>query len=144
MRRFLALVPLACICACAGLPKPPPGLETDRSFTTVSAVSYQDAYRSVARRSTACFAQGGLSSINYSIQADLDAAAMVGRVELFPVGLLSAENKDSDRKSYVTTVAAKGEGSEVTTTGPSRSGAFTVHSINMQWVAGEASCTLQR
>ena len=144
MRRLLALLSLTCLCACAGLPKPPPGPETERSFSTVSAVPYQDAYRSVARRSTACFAQSGLSSINYSIQADLDAAAKVGRVELFPVGLFSAENKDSDRKSYVTVVTAKGDGSEVTTTGPSRNGAFLVHSMNLQWVRGEASCTLVR
>jgi len=138
------LFPLLTIAACAGLPKPPPGPETDRSFTTASTVPYQDAYRSVARRSSACFAQSGLRSINHSVQADLDTAAKVGRVELFPSGPLDTESSDANRKSYVTTVSANGTGSQITTTGPTRNGAFTVHSMNAQWVAGDPSCTLQR
>lgn len=143
--RYLCLASLVLFQACSGIPKPPPGPETERSFTTGSTVAYQDAYRSIARHSATCFAKTGFfSSINHSVQSDLDSVEKVGRVEVYSSGLLNMESKDEDRKSYVTTVGAKGQGSEVTTTGPTRNGAFIVHSINMQWVRGDPSCTLQR
>jgi hypothetical protein len=67
---------------------------------------------------------------------------MEGRVEVFPVGLFSGESKDSERKSYATLIKAKDDGSEITTTGPTRNGAYLVHLVNMQWVAGDPSCGL--
>ena|SRR5471032_1811507 len=128
---------------CAGMPKPPPGSENDRSFTTFSPVGYQDAFRSIARRSTACFGQSGIFSINYNVQADLDAVAKIGRVEVFPVGIYSGEDKDSDRKSYITTIKAKGDGSEIATNGPLRNTAYIVNMLNMQWASDEPSCALK-
>ena len=148
MNRFtasaLALSMSAMAAGCASPPKPPPGSENNRSFTASTPVGYQDAYRSVARRSSACFGQGGIFSINHQVQADLDAVEKIGRVEVFPVGLYSATDKDSDRKSYVTTIKAKGDGAEVTTTGPVRNTAYIVNLLNMQWIAGVPACSLQR
>lgn len=129
---------------CAGIPKPPPGSDNDRTFTTSSTMDYQEAFRSVARRSIACFGQSGFFSINHSVQSDLDAVAKIGRVEVFPVGVFSGENKDSDRKSYITTIKATKDGSEVTTTGPIRNTAYIVNLLSMQWVSGDPACSLQR
>jgi hypothetical protein len=80
---------------------------------------------------------------NYNVQADLDVVEKIGRVEISPVGLFSGENKDSDRKSYITTIKAKGNGSEVTTTGPLRNTAYIENLLNIQWASGEPSCALR-
>jgi hypothetical protein len=129
---------------CAGIPKPPPGSENDRTFTASTTVDYQDAFRSVARRSTACFGQTGFfTSMNYNVQSDLDAVAKIGRVEVFPVGVFSGEDKDSDRKSYITTIKATERGSEVTTTGPLRNTAYIVNLLSLQWISGKPDCKFQ-
>lgn len=132
------------LCSCVGMPSPPPGLDTDRTFTSSVSTDYQDAYRAVARRSTVCFGQGGLLSINHVVQSDIDAVAKVGRIEVLPSGLLNQEARDADRKSYVTRVVAIPSGAEVATTGPTRQGAYLIHLVNMQWIAGIPDCAYQR
>lgn len=142
--RTLALSISIALVGCSAIPKPPPGPESERSFTSLSKAEYKGAYRSVAQRARACFGQGGWTSINHDVQSDLDATTMEGRVEVFPVGLFNSESKGSEPKSYTTIIKAKDGGSEITTTGPNRNSAYLIHLINMQWVAGDPSCSLTR
>jgi hypothetical protein len=137
--RLLLLAPaITLLAACAGV-QPPPGPDTDRTFTVTTAVPYQNAFRNINKRAIACFGQSGLGSINHSVQSDLDAVAQIGRIEIFPTGLLNAEAK-GEQRSVVITVAARGDSSEVTTTAPSRRTAYAVHLGNIKAVGGETAC----
>lgn len=142
--RLVTLVSTLALAACANVPSPPPGAETDRTFTTSVTVEYQEAFRTVARRSTACFGQSGMLSINHMVQSDLDAVSKVGRVEVFPSGLFNQAANDRERKSYVTRVVGTATGTEVTTIGPSRKGAYLIHLVNLQWISGVPDCAYRR
>lgn len=83
-------------------------------------------------------------SVNHVVQADIDAVAKEGSVEVLASGLFNQETSDVQRKSYITKIRATPGGSEITTSGPTRKGAYVVHLVNMQWVSGIPDCAYQR
>lgn len=138
MHKFL-LVPLIAFAGCASV-QLPPGAEEQREFTQTTSLSYQDAFRIIAKQMRACYRVIGVFGNGYDIQADLDSVARLGRVELYHVGLAGTSKPEDSMFSRTVTVAGNGSGALIKTVGSTPSYVYINHRAITAWLLGSDSC----
>lgn len=124
-------------CASIDLPK---GQEDRREFVQETTMPYRDAYELVAKQMRACYRVIGVFGNGYDIQADLDSAARVGRVELYHVGLTGASKAEDSIFSRSVTVQGHEKGATITTSGITPRYVYVNHLSIKSWLSGSDSC----
>ena len=118
----------------------PMGQESKREFVQETTLPYKDAYQIIAKQMRACYRVIGLFGNGYDVQADLDAAERIGRVELYHVGLSGTSKPEDSMFSRTVTVKARDNGSVVVTTGTTPKYVYVNHLAVASWLAGSDSC----
>lgn len=118
----------------------PPGQENNREFIQETTLPYKDAYQIIAKQMRACHRVIGVFGNGYDVQADLDTAGRIGRVELYHVGLTGASKPEDSMFSRTVTVKGHDNGSTVVTTGTTPRFVYVNHLKVASWLAGSDSC----
>jgi hypothetical protein len=127
---LLSLVLVACGTA------PPHGQEDQHQFVQASSIGYRDAYLIIARQMRTCYAyRGPIFNIGFDVQADLDTAAQVGRIETYPT-----DGSADHPFRRVVVVRAEGTGSVIETSGPSPRHVYQTHLVITEWLEGKTAC----
>lgn len=141
MKRSIATT-LVLVGAMAGCATPmPPGREDQRTFVQESGLPYQDAYRVIAKQMRACYRTIGVFGNGYDVQADLDAGAKQGVVELYPVGLTGAQKVEDSKFGLRVKAEATPAGTRITSTGTTPSFVFQLDGAIRVWLSGMDSCS---
>lgn len=133
------LIALVALTGCAPV-QLPPGTEEQREFTHTTSISYQDAYRIIAKQMRACYRVIGVFGNGYDVQADLDSVSRTGRVELYHVGLTGAAKPEDSIFSRTVTVSAAGSGAVVKTVGMTPKYVYMNHRAVTAWLSGSDTC----
>ena len=141
--KWIMLVLSMSLTACATI-QLPPGSEESRSFVQESPMAYQDAYRIVAKQFRVCYRVIGIFGNGYDVQADLDAQANRGTIELYSVGFTGAEKPEDSIFSRSVTIEQNGSGSRITTTGTTPKYVYMTHLTVPSWLSGTVSCAPPR
>ena len=139
LKKLLVLAAASFVGGCATI-ELPPGQESKREFIQETTLSYKDAYQIIAKQMRACHRVIGLFGNGYDVQADLDAAERVGRVELYHVGITGASKPEDSKFSRTVTVKGRESGSTVTTTGTTPKYVYANHLAVGSWLAGSDLC----
>lgn len=139
LHRIVALSLAVILGGCATI-ELPPGQESKREFVQETTLPYRDAYQIIAKQMRACYRVIGLFGNGYDVQADLDTAERVGRVELYHVGLTGASKPEDSMFSRTVTVKGRENGSTVVTTGTTPKYVYVNHLAAKSWLAGSDSC----
>lgn len=139
LNRTIALGLAVILGGCATI-ELPPGQESQREFSQETTLPYKDAYQIIAKQMRACYRVIGLFGNGYDVQADLDTAERIGRVELYHVGLTGSSKPEDSMISRTVTVKGRDNGSTVVTTGTSPKFVYGNHLAVASWLAGSDSC----
>lgn len=139
LQRTLAIALAASLGGCATI-ELPPGQENKREFVQETTLQYKDAYQIIAKQMRACYRVIGVFGNGYDVQADLDTAERMGRIELYHVGLTGASKPEDSMFSRTVTVKARDNGSVVATTGTTPKYVYMNHLAAASWLAGSDSC----
>jgi hypothetical protein len=139
MFRPFLVVTLVLLSGCVGL-QPPRGSESTREYLQTSEVPYQEAYRIIAKQVRACYRVIGVFGNGYDVQADLDSAARLGRIEVYHVGLSGASKSEDSMMSRTVTVVATETGSSIRTEGMTPRYVYTTHQAIHGWLNGRDGC----
>jgi hypothetical protein len=137
--RTIALALGVSVAGCATI-EVPKGQESNREFVQETVLPYKDAYQIIAKQMRACYRVIGLLGNGYDVQADLDSAERIGRVELYYVGLTGASKPEDSIFSRTVTVKARNNGSMVVTTGTTPKYVYLTHLSVKSWLSGSDSC----
>jgi hypothetical protein len=132
-----ALASILAGCATIELPK---GQESTREFIQETALPYKDAYQIIAKRMRACYSALTIFGTGYEVQADLDSAERIGRIEVYWVGPTGTLKPEDDPFNRTVTVKARDNGAVIVTTGTTPKHVYANHLAAASWVTGNDSC----
>ena len=138
-RFLLAALLIVILGGCANI-ELPPGQEDRREFVQDTPLSFREAYQIVAKQMRACYRVIGLFGNGYDIQADLDTADSLGRIELYHVGITGASKAEDSIFSRTVTIKARDNGSVVTTAGTTPKYVYANHLAIASWLRGSDAC----
>ena len=139
LHRTIALGLAVTLGGCATI-ELPPGQESKREFIQETTLPYKDAYQIIAKQMRACYRVLGPFGNGYDVQADLDTAERIGRVELYHVGHTGASKPEDSIFSRTVTVKGRDNGSTVVTTGSTPKYVYANHLAVASWLGGSYSC----
>lgn len=105
-----------------------------------SEVSYQAAYRLIAKQMRACYRIIGVFGNGYDVQADIDTQNKSATIEFYYVGITGAEKPEESKFGKVILIEAEGEGSRITVSGTTPQYVYGTFRTLPDWLAGETTC----
>ena len=143
MIRVIFFISILLLSACTVI-QIPAGQEDQRIFTQETDMSYQEAYRIIAKQMRACYRVIGFFGNGYDIQADLDTMNKKGTVELYYVGFTGAKKPEESIFSRTVIVSDAPKGAIITTTGTTQKYVYLTHKTIPTWLKGIDSCGPQK
>lgn len=138
-RSMVATAATVCLLGCSNIPIPPDS-ELSGTYTQVVAKPYQDVYRAVAKQMRACYRAITILGNGWDVQADLDALARTGRIEVYDVGLTGAKTAEASKSGRLVIVESLADGTRITTSAARPRDAYMTHLAIPGWLLGVDSC----